>query len=320
MTRGSGYEHLRLLLRQWLPDADSMRLRPLSGGTVNEVYRVDTGTSSYVLHLLRRDASRAEIIWQHQVVRELAVSLRSVTAPQPSLSGTQSLVAFDDRFAVLTPFVVGTPLEAHVAKHRLAAVRTLAEFTRASQRLDPRLERPRWPAWHRLDWRSNDRWQLSPRIDQSLSMDERGAIDRYLSEVPAQLRALSDLDLPVQVVHGDVGPPNLLMRGGEVVALLDFDECRLDWRVCDLADALWAFCRPAERLVLDLEMVGQLIDVYLGSGGTLLPDERRAIPTLMRLRRLWEALFALDQGRGEDLEYVRANLQALYSLDKVKAV
>ena len=47
-------------------------------------------------------------------------------------------------------------------------------------------------------------------------------------------------------VHGDVAPSNLIVRSGELVAVIDFGCCAVGDPACDLVVA-WTFLDPAER-------------------------------------------------------------------------
>ena len=49
------------------------------------------------------------------------------------------------------------------------------------------------------------------------------------------LEDLPDLVDTPQLVHGDVRAANLLMRDGEIAAVLDLDEIRTDHRIAELA-------------------------------------------------------------------------------------
>ncbi len=56
-------------------------------------------------------------------------------------------------------------------------------------------------------------------------------------------RATRDLwaDLPMTVAHGDWHPGNLLLRGGSVIAVIDWESARAEPRVADLANCLLQF-------------------------------------------------------------------------------
>lgn len=68
--------------------------------------------------------------------------------------------------------------------------------------------------------------------------------DRDPGRAPAASARLAELltDLPAlegtpQLIHGDFRAANLLVRGGEIAAVLDFDELRRDHQIADLAQA-----------------------------------------------------------------------------------
>lgn len=65
--------------------------------------------------------------------------------------------------------------------------------------------------------------------------------------------AQPDPDTPIQLVHGDFRAANLLLRGTDMAAVLDFDDARMDHRVVELARSAallgtvfhhWAPVRP----------------------------------------------------------------------------
>lgn len=45
------------------------------------------------------------------------------------------------------------------------------------------------------------------------------------------------------VIHGDYGPYNLMFKNGSPVIILDFELARLDWRLTDICQSLFSFCR-----------------------------------------------------------------------------
>jgi Ser/Thr protein kinase RdoA (MazF antagonist) len=90
---------------------------------------------------------------------------------------------------------------------------------------------------------------------------------------------LEKADLPKQVIHGDYGPYNLLFKHNKIIAVLDFELARLDWRITDLVYALPRFAET--RLGFNFNKVNCLIDAYR-SEYELENDELRLIP------RIWE--------------------------------
>ena len=141
--------------------------------------------------------------------------------------------------------------------------------------------------------------------------------DRAVEEVPEALRALNNDALPRVLIHGDFYEGNLLIGDdGEVAAVLDWDECRLDWRAWDVANALWSFCRNETNSGLDREAATAFLAAYEPLGGALFAGEREAMGLLVRASRLWEALWGLGEiQRGHaGWDYFELNVAAVEGL------
>lgn len=108
--------------------------------------------------------------------------------------------------------------------------------------------------------------------------------------------------LPEQAVHGDYGGDNLLFRGADVVAILDFDFLAVRERVFDIAFGLyWVFATlEADRAPRDLSWsrAARLLALYDGATSRpLIADEWDALPIeIARVPLYWvaEASFAQD--------------------------
>jgi len=108
--------------------------------------------------------------------------------------------------------------------------------------------------------------------------------------------------LPEQAVHGDFGGDNLLFRGADVVAILDFDFLAVRERLFDLAFALyWVFANhEADRAPRDLswDRSARLLALYNeNTARPLIPDEWDSLPIeIARIPLYWvaEASFAAD--------------------------
>ena len=58
-------------------------------------------------------------------------------------------------------------------------------------------------------------------------LDNAEPVEESLSDLEQQL---NKADLPKQIIHGDYGPYNLLINAEKIIAVLDFEVARLDWR------------------------------------------------------------------------------------------
>jgi Ser/Thr protein kinase RdoA (MazF antagonist) len=114
------------------------------------------------------------------------------------------------------------------------------------------------------------------------------ALENRLRQLDSELKEAA---LPRLIIHSDYGPYNLLFRNGALVAVLDFEIARLDWRISEF---VYAFPRFAiSRLGVDWRKMRCFLDAYrakLAVG----EEELRHIPAVwqfVKLRRLvvcWE--------------------------------
>ena len=75
------------------------------------------------------------------------------------------------------------------------------------------------------------------RVRAWLEDHDHGRAPSASARLAAMLEDLPDLVDTPQLLHGDVRAANLLMRGGQVAAVLDLDEVRVDHRIVELAQS-----------------------------------------------------------------------------------
>ncbi|TQL77900.1 homoserine kinase [Stackebrandtia endophytica] len=112
--------------------------------------------------------------------------------------------------------------------------------------------------------------------------------------------ALSDLsDLPTGPLHHDLHRQNLLVRDGEIVAVLDFDELNRGPLLIDLARTLFylAVERPDRRL--PVEAANAIVAGYQRAR-MLTPAERDLLPACFELVALADAAIFLRDNADED--------------------
>lgn len=71
-----------------------------------------------------------------------------------------------------------------------------------------------------------------------------GVVQRLFDDYDNAADAVNALDfpsLPLQIVHADWHPGNMLFKRDEIVAVIDYDSCRLSRRVADVANGLLQF-------------------------------------------------------------------------------
>jgi Ser/Thr protein kinase RdoA (MazF antagonist) len=186
---------------------------PLAGGSAT-VLRVRTDRGAFVLKPAYR---AAEVELQARAAAYL--NDRGICQARliPTTSG--ALVGADGRF--LQEFLPGAIVLRPTRRQTLAAMRHVGAYHRELADL---------PGTFTPD--SESLWQRVADPDYLVG-ELPGLLARYeiaRRDEPALMQALDTLDqarprladLPRQVVHGDVGPDNVLMDGNEVVSVVDF--------------------------------------------------------------------------------------------------
>jgi Ser/Thr protein kinase RdoA (MazF antagonist) len=187
---------------------DAVRVERFETGVANEVWSVRVGGELAVGRLgTRRDA---DLAWETDQLRHLDREGMTVPVPIPTTDGR----AFADGLVVMT-YVEGDPPVSEADWRRVAdTLRRLHDLTRG------------WP--QRPGWRSS--------IDLlDVAQGTKIDLDAMPAEGVARCRAAWTRLVGRErcVVHGDPNPGNVRMTAGHV-ALIDWDESRLDVPVLDL--------------------------------------------------------------------------------------
>lgn len=199
-----GWQDLRL----W--GADAVRLEPLAGGTSNDVWTVRVRGRLAVGRLGHR--SDADLAWEAGLLQHLDREGLAVPVPIPTTDGR----LFADGLMVMR-YMEGGPPETEADWRRVAE--TLRRLHRATAG---------WP--QRPGWRSSGDLldtETGTRID----------LARMPPEAVARCRAAWArlTGRPTCVVHGNPDNPGNVRVTAEQVALIDWDEARVDVPDLDLA-------------------------------------------------------------------------------------
>lgn len=257
----------------------------IAEGVENSNFLVDTSEGRFILTLYERRVAVDDLPFFHALTDHLAARGNPVPRMIADRDG-QWLHEVEGRPACLIEFLPGvsvtqpTPVKAHAAGKALAAMhRSLVDFGG---------ERPNSlgiAAWAPLLAKCGaDLDRISPGLHAELTAALAG------------IEADWPHDLPVGVIHADLFPDNVLMRGDRVGGLIDFYFACTDIRAYDLAimHGAWAF--DAEGTPSDPAVGQALLRGYLD----VLPlseAERRGLPALARgaclrflLTRAWDWL------------------------------
>lgn len=263
-------------------------------GNNNETYFVDADEDRYVLRVHHNTADAERVRDEHHLLGRLAALDLPFAIPLPARTRDGDTLAVLEtaagpRLAALFFRIPGEPAELSVANARLAG-RALAQADAALGRLDLPV---RSPATLR---------DVHPLVsDPSAALAELGlgsgsaAAAAALGRVEDAHGALTQ-SLPWQIIHGDFAFPNLLVDGGKVRGLVDFEFAGPDFRAADLAAALYVIAVRADDHTL-WPALEAFADGYRRSL-PLDPLEVAALPDLMLRRAAIGLVHWLGRWRG----------------------
>lgn len=242
---------------------DVSRVEPLSAGSVNSNFRLrDAAGRAYFARIYEEqgvEGAEAEV----RLLSELARAGLPMTEPLSRRGGGHVATTAGKAFAIYL-WVEGEILcqKRVTPAHATAVGRALAALHRAT------------PLVTRLDggrFRVEDLFSRLDRVERESPLHRDAAlfIRSRLEHYAAERRT----DLPVGVIHGDLFRDNVLFRGEEIAALLDFESASFGPFAFDLMVTLEAWCYGD---AFDEALVEALLSGYEGVR-PLEPGERDAL-------------------------------------------
>jgi Ser/Thr protein kinase RdoA (MazF antagonist) len=253
-------------------------LERIGPGVNNETYTVDAAEGAFVLRIYRNATELEAVRPEHELLGRLALVELPFEIPRLVASRAgDTVVVFEmpggPSLAALFHRIAGTPPPIDPPHARIAAA-ALARLDIALATID----------------QSIGRAMVSPRDVHPLVDDPIAALDDVGlgADLPAVRAALDQVDLeehpivaslPRQIIHGDFGLSNTLVRNGRVVGVVDFEVAGPDVRAMDLATLIYITVvrTPLERR---WAVLGALCDGYR-SILPLDPTEIAALPALV---------------------------------------
>ncbi|MCR8849549.1 phosphotransferase [Rossellomorea sp. SC111] len=123
--------------------------------------------------------------------------------------------------------------------------------------------------------------------------------------------------LPHQIVHSDYNPGNILMQGGEVSGIIDFERILTAPRITDIGYFLAGMLKriPAEKKDHSIKGIRFFIQGY-GKHEPLTAGERRMLPAIVILFLLQHAFFYFQQGYSEAssscMDFIEEMIESAY--------
>ena len=236
-------DEMRLALAPF--DLRPRRLTPVEQGTVNSNFRVETdgGTVFVRVNEGKREADvryEAALLWHLGVHRFPTPQPLRTSAGEGYARAPQPL----HQFITVFPWVTGEEIAAADAD-----VERVGQVGEALARLhvaaaDFPLRRGGVYTFEHIAQRIEGfraRAADLPEIAEALPI-----LDEEVVFLRGARRALEPL--PIGTIHGDLFPDNLLWKGREVAAVLDFEQASRGRYTYDLAVALLAWCTDGARL------------------------------------------------------------------------
>ena len=120
-----------------------------------------------------------------------------------------------------------------------------------------------------------------------------------------------------QPLHGDFYHGNLLVAGGKVVGLVDWDNAFVGPPEVELAWASWEWSDA--RDAVDPRECAEFISIYRDAGGSAAAVDESTIATVVRSRLRWEIAYGRamrERGVEVDAEYEAGSLAAFFALKR----
>ena len=220
------------------------------------ILRTDTG-----LYLLKRRARGKDDPFKVAFCHALQLYLASKQFPLPHLIGTKkdnnSMLQLNSTIYELFEYIKGTSYDNSLEATQDSG-KILALFHKLLKDYEPEYEPPQG-SYHgaRSVAASMEAIPVTLARLEPRSRDQKNEIADlvtflHTSYNEAAMRATETglPDWPMQIVHSDWHPGNMLFRGSRVVAVIDYDAARIQQRVIDVANGALQFSNPGQDSAL----------------------------------------------------------------------
>jgi homoserine kinase type II len=281
-----------------------IRAEPIQQGTVQTNFVVETTQGKFVLRYYE-NRSRESVLFERDLLLYLLARHYPCPAPIANLQGEYVGVCRAKPYAI-SEFIEGRHIEHPAGHHRQQLVQKAAEL----QRLTTDFHSP-YTVY---------RWNYDPDLCRRLASAaatrlNTGSARRKLAWLVNQLAALDlPASLPRGICHCDFHFSNVLFRGDEFVALIDFDDANWTFLPFDLVGLIeyWAWPHPAD--LLDMAQARRTVQAYMAHR-TLSPIEQQHLYDVYKLSILFDCVWYFGRGSAGDF-YERHKIEALTDLGR----
>lgn len=212
------------------------------------ILRTDTG-----LYLLKRRARGKDDSFKVAFCHALQLYLAAKQFPLPHLIGTRrdnnSMLQWKGAIYELFEYIKGTSYDNSLEATQEAG-KILALFHKLLAEYEPEYEPPQG-SYHasRSVARAMEAIPTTlAKVDPRNAADQADSINRSVrflhtsyNEAAMRVNEMGLTDWPMQIVHSDWHPGNMLFRGTRVVAVIDYDAARIQQRIIDVANGALQF-------------------------------------------------------------------------------
>lgn len=322
---------------KFLGTEEKFSFRPTSGGVNNVVQYVDSllGEPKYVLRIYNNGFNSERTFFEHAILdqlREMKLSFMIPTTVKSIDTKAAHVLLSNGAEASLFNLIPGTLPKLTRVKE---IGRASGELCTAMGNLKISIPSPNPPYYeiyavhHAVTREKFFAEILTPAFDSC-----RESIDfmvAELCEIEKSISAFHAMNLPTQLIHGDLHYDNVLTTEDGVSGLLDFEFCALDWRAMELAICLSKYAGEKLAMIYFEDFVSGFVEK-----GRLTRTEIEAIPQLIILRILSNVVYFVGRAlAGEDsiesltsradsyarrIKWIRSNEAAIVNMISTKMV
>lgn len=231
-----------------------------AGGVMNENWFIDTDEGRYFLKRRSPFFTFDSTDFELQLIEHIS----ELGFPTPRLIRTSEgglYVLIEGRTWELYEYISGEPFRADNLAQTRSAARLLARFHTAAAQYHAKSGAA---PYRKIDLSTVSGMidQFKEQIKETLTTSTLGTLVKpgILSLIDAQAEMVLKGIQPLSgslltIIHGDFQPSNVIFRGDEAVALIDFGNAALSYRSYDVARAILSFStlRPDYRSQSDLD-------------------------------------------------------------------
>ena len=273
-------------------------------GTVQTNFFINTTQGRFVLRYYE-NRSRESVLFESDLLRYLATYRYPCPSQMKNIQGSYVSV-YRNRPYVIFEFLEGEHIEYPTVHQKQQLIQKAAEL----QKLTRGYVSPYTP----------HRWNYTSDLCRTLARKEAERIDTQDAHEKFMwlTRELAELELPSSIpkgiCHCDFHFSNVLFRGNEFIALLDFDDANYTFLQFDLVGLMEYWAWPHTNDTLDIEAAYGVLQEYM-KHRVLQSIEQYHLYDVYKLSILFDSVWYFGRGSGDDF-HERRKMDALSSLGR----